>query len=190
MVMNKFLAILVSFCAVIAAYIVLVSVYLPVSDPLKKADAIIAVSGGDTQGRTRHAINLYNQGWAPKLIFSGAAADPNSASNAKVMMSMAAARGVPTEDIKLDENSRDTKENAIKTKSIIGDAKTIILVTSDYHQRRVNKEFVKAFGTEINFINSPAKDKNWGRKTWFLTPYGWWISITEPVKLLFSRIDG
>lgn len=187
--MNKFFAVIVSICVAIIGYIVVVSLYLPTSDPLKKADAIIAVSGGDTQGRTKHAINLYEQGWAPKLIFSGAAADPNSASNAKVMMSIAAARGVPIKDIQLDEYSRDTKENAIKTKNIIGGAKTIILVTSDYHQRRVNKEFVKAYGTDIEFINSPAKDKNWGRKTWFLTPYGWWISITEPVKLLFSKVD-
>ncbi len=184
--MNKLIAIIIASIVAIGAYIVLISVYLPVYDPLEKADAIIAVSGGDTRGRTKHAIDLYQAGWAPKLIFSGAAADPNSASNAKVMKAMAAAEGVPVSDVLLDENSRDTKENALKTKEIIGDAKTIILVTSDYHQRRVHKEFVKAFGDDIEFINSPAKDKNWGRKTWFLSPYGWWISLTEPVKLLIA----
>ena len=185
--MKKFLITVSLIVAIVTGYAVLVSLYLPVTDPLQKADVIIAVSGGDTQGRTKQAVSLYKEGWAPKLIFSGAAADPQSASNAKVMMSIAAARGVPTSAIILDEKSRDTKENAIRTKELLGDAKKVILVTSDYHQRRVHKEFTKAFDSDITFINAPAKDKNWGRKSWFLTPYGWWISLTEPMKLLFAR---
>lgn len=184
--MNKITVISIVCVVLIGVFIASISLYLPVNDQLQKADAIIAVSGGDTRGRTTHAINLYQEGWAPKLIFSGAAADPLSASNAKVMMSMAAAEGVPVSDVMVDESSRDTKENALKTKELVGDAKTIILVTSDYHQRRVHKEFVKAFGADIQFINAPAKDKHWGRKTWFLSPYGWWISLTEPVKLLLA----
>lgn len=187
-VMKKLITVLIAIGALLGAYIVLVSLYLPVSDPLKKADAIIVVSGGDTRGRTMHGIDLYKQQWAPKLIFSGAAADPNSTSNAKAMMAIAAARGVPPADIKLDEVARDTKENASKTKQLAAEHRTIILVTSDYHQRRVSREFKKAYGPDTTFINSPAKDKHWGRKSWFLTPYGWWISVTEPVKLLFSRV--
>lgn len=185
--MKKILAVLVGVGVVIGAYIALVSLYLPVSDPLSKADAIIVVSGGDTRGRTMHGIDLYQQQWAPQLIFSGAAADPSSASNAKAMLAIAASRGIKTEDIVLDEFSRDTKENASGTKSIAGNYKTIILVTSDYHQRRVYSEFKKEYGDSTTFINSPAKDKHWGRKSWFFTPYGWWISITEPIKLLFSK---
>lgn len=173
---------------IVGAFIVLISLYLPVRDPLQKADAIIVVSGGDTKGRTMHGIDLYEQGWAPKIIFSGAAADPSSASNAKVMMAIAASRGVSMNAILLDEFSRDTKENAVGTKSIAGNYKIIILVTSDYHQRRLYSEFKKEYGASTEFINSPAKDKHWGRKTWYLTPYGWWISLTEPIKLLFSGI--
>ncbi len=187
--MKRFFGFFLLIALLVLGYAVLISLYLPVSDPLQKADAIIVVSGGDTKGRTMHGIDLYEQKWAPKLIFSGAAADPNSASNAKAMMATAASRGVPTEDILLDEFSRDTKENASSTKSIAGNYKTIILVTSDYHQRRVSSEFKKEYGNATTFINSPAKDKNWGRKTWFLTPYGWWISITEPVKLAFSKVS-
>jgi len=185
--MKKFFLFIIAVCAFAVAFVVLISLYLPISNPLVKADAIIVVSGGDTKGRTMHGIDLYEQGWAPRLIFSGAAADPSSASNAKAMMAIAASRGVPTSAILLDEFSRDTKENATSTKSIAGDYKTIILVTSDYHQRRVYQEFKKEYGGSTSFVNSPAKDKNWGRRTWFLTPYGWWISVTEPVKLLLSK---
>lgn len=173
----------------IVGYAVAISLFLPKTDPLKKADAIIVVSGGDTKGRTNHGVALYQQGWAPKLIFSGAARDPKSASNAKAMLAIAASRGVPTSDISLDEYSRDTKENASGTKQLADGYKTIILVTSEYHQRRMYAEFKKQYGDGVELINSPAKDKNWGRRSWFLTPYGWWISVTEPIKLVAARLS-
>ncbi len=173
---------------VLVAYAVAISLYLPIQDPLKKADAIIVVSGGDTKGRTLHGIDLYEKGYAPKLIFSGAAKDQASISNAKAMMVIAAARGVPTEVISLEETSRDTKENAKSTQVLAAQYKKIILVTSDYHQRRVYQEFKKAYPANTEFINAPAKDKYWGRRNWFLNPYGWWISLTEPAKLLFSQV--
>lgn len=172
---------------IVGLYIIVVSVFLPVSDPLQKADAIIVVSGGDTRGRTFHGIDLYEQEYAPTLIFSGAARDPDSSSNAKAMYAIAVSRGVPPVDILLDETSRDTSENAASTKLIASKYKKIILVTSDYHQRRVNREFKQAYGPEVEFINSPAQDKYWGQKSWFLTPYGWWVGITEPIKLLVSK---
>jgi uncharacterized SAM-binding protein YcdF (DUF218 family) len=186
--MKKIFVILILLSSILIGYIIVISLYLPTSDQLQKADAVVAVSGGDTSGRAMHAIALYQEGWAPKLIFSGAAADPMSASNARVMMSIAASRGVPPSAIYIDEAARDTKENAHKTKEIIKNIDSIILVTSDYHQRRVYREFKKVLSPDVKIINSPAKDKHWGRKSWFLSPYGWWISITEPLKLLFSRI--
>lgn len=174
---------------IVGFFIAAVSIYLPIKDPLEKADAIIVVSGGDTRGRTLHGVDLYEKEYAPTLIFSGAARDPDSASNAKAMYAIAVSRGVPPVDILLDETSRDTRENASSTKRIAQDYQKIILVTSDYHQRRVSREFKQAYGDETQFINSPAQDKYWGQKSWFLTPYGWWISLTEPVKLLVSRFQ-
>ena len=52
----------------------------------RKADAIVAVSGGDTNARTDEAIKLYKEGWAPLIVVSGAAAaDKTGPSNAKAM---------------------------------------------------------------------------------------------------------
>lgn len=180
--MKTITAILGIIALLAGVFVVFVSFYLPYETPLQKADAIIAVSGGDTKGRTAHAIKLYQSGWAPQLIFSGAAKDPKSASNAKVMMSMAVSQGISPDVISIDEQSRDTRENAEKTKALIGDKKTIILVTSDYHQRRALREFQRVLGDDITIISSPANDKNWNAQTWFLTPYGWWISITEATR--------
>lgn len=183
--MNKLVATILGVIVVLVGYVLVVNRYLPLSDKPSKADAIIAISGGDTESRASHAIRLYRAGYAPKLIFSGAAKDPSSPSNAKVMEAMALKNGVPQSAIMLDENARDTKENAVKTQLLAGDYKTIILVTSQYHQRRAFKDFKKVYGNSVKIINSPSKDSRWNLKTWWLTPYGWWISITEPIKLLF-----
>ena len=187
--MKRFVTFFAVIIGIIGLFIATVSIYLPIKDPLEKADAIIVVSGGDTRGRTLHGVDLYEKKYAPKLIFSGAARDPDSASNAKAMYAIAVSRGVPPVDILLDETSRDTRENASSTKLIASNYKKIILVTSDYHQRRVSREFKQAYGENTQFINSPAQDKYWGQKSWFFTPYGWWIPVPEPVKLLISRFQ-
>src|SRR5689334_14723832 len=54
-----------------------------------KADAIVAISGGNTSVRAAEAIRLYKEGWADTLIFSGAAADTTGPSNAAVMRAQA-----------------------------------------------------------------------------------------------------
>ncbi len=170
----------------VVVYVAAVSLFLPVKDEPKNADAIVAISGGDTNARTLKAVELYKAGLAPKLIFSGAAEDPNSPSNAFIMRRTALRNDIPESAIEIDEAAKDTKGNANGIRKLIGESKTIILVTSEYHQRRAAKVFARELGPTIELINQPAEDKHWGQKTWWLTPYGWWISTTEPIKLLFS----
>lgn len=181
--MSKIIAIIVTVLVILGSFIYAVSTYLPLHNKLQPADAIIAISGGDTLGRTTHAVELYKAGWAPRLIFSGAAADPKSPSNASVMRSIALRAGVPTNVITIDETARDTNGNAIGTQPAAGNYKRIILVTSEYHQRRADKDFRRVYGSTVEIINSPAADKNWNTRTWWLSPYGWWISVTESARL-------
>lgn len=150
------------------------------------ADAIIAVSGGDTSARTQEAIELYKAGWAPKLIFSGAALDPTAPSNALVMKREALEQGIPTEDVLIEEDARTTYENASMTKSLAnaGSFDDVILVTSAYHQRRASLEFNKEFKDSITVRNHPvASDKQW-QFLWWLTPGGWWLVGGELAKIV------
>lgn len=151
-----------------------------------KADAIIAVSGGDTVARTREAIDLYNAGWAPLLIFSGAAMDTSGPSNALAMKRQAEEAGVPAGAIVIEEFSRTTAENADNTKTFIEDRsiRNVILVTSAYHQRRASLEFGSRLGDSVYLRNHPvATDKQWQR-LWWLTPSGWWLAGGEVVKII------
>ena len=154
-------------------------------DNLQQADVIVAISGGDTEARTKQAITLYKQEWAPRLIFSGAALDPLSPSNAAVMSRIASLEGVPPEDVELDERAINTSQNARQSKSIIEQRgyKKIILVTSAYHQRRAFFEFKHKLGDHVEVLNYPAEDRNWHRLWWWVTPHGWTLTISETVKI-------
>lgn len=156
----------------------------------KKADAIVAVSGGDTEARTQEAIELYRRGWADTLIFSGAAADPSSPSNAEAMKAYAMERGVPAAAILIEEASKTTHENAKLVRSLFAKHKIsqAILVTSAYHQRRAGIEFSRIVGAQTHIIHHPvASDRHWSA-WWWLTPHGWWLALSEIVKIIMVYI--
>lgn len=151
------------------------------------ADAIVAVSGGDTPARTSEAIRLFKQGWADRLIFSGAAQDTSGPSNAEAMKAQALSEGVPAASVITEEFSRTTAENAKNTSQFIvdNDLKRVILVTSAYHQRRASLEFGARLGDTVKIVNHPvASDKQWPGFWWWTSPTGWWLAVGELVKIL------
>ena len=152
----------------------------------RRADAIITVSGGDTVARTEEAIELFKNGWAPALVFAGAAQDPSAPSNALVMKRQALKAGVPENVIFLDETSRTTAENAGNVKTIADGQgfRDVLLVTSAYHQRRASLEFKAKFKDGIVLRNHPvARDNQW-RFLWWMTPSGWWLVGGELAKIV------
>lgn len=156
------------------------------------ADAIVAVSGGDTNARVDAAVVDYRNGWAPLLIFSGAAQDPSAPSNAQAMKTRAISQGVPADDVVIEEFARNTSENAANTSEFINkrNLTRIILVTSAYHQRRANLEFGARLGPSVQIINAPvAEDKQWSSH-WWITPGGWWLAIGEIVKIIAYYVSG
>lgn len=155
-------------------------------------DAIVTVSGGDTDARVAEAVKLYSNGWAPKLIFSGAARDTSGPSNATAMARQAVKAGVAPEAILTEGGSINTEQNAAKTSTLIQHlgAQRIILVTSVYHQRRAYMEFHAVLGSEVKIVNHPAPlDDGWSR-LWWLSPMGWWLALGELAKILFLAIQG
>lgn len=156
------------------------------------ADVIVAISGGDTDARAREAVALYQQGWAPKIIFSGAAQDKQGASNAAAMKNLAVGSRVPRADILLDEASVNTADNASQVRSIVQQYgfKRVILVTSPYHQRRASIEFNKRMGDIATIVNHPtSSDRFWSEKTWWATPWGLWLGISELIKVMFVSVS-
>jgi uncharacterized SAM-binding protein YcdF (DUF218 family) len=151
----------------------------------RTVDAIVAVSGGDTQARTNEAIKLYQNGWAPKLIFSGAAEDKSGPSNAAAMETIALKDGVPTSAIELDEYSNTTKQNAEDSETIFkkDNIQSVILVTSGYHERRASLEFNKRTFNVLVLDHPAPNDQDWSF-WWWATPTGWYLAISELAKIV------
>ena len=171
----------------ISIVVVLVGIghWLDVSDPLAKADAIVAISG-DTGARTDTAVALWKQGYAPLLIFSGGSSDPESVASAELMKRAAVAAGVPANAIAVEGASATTEENAervaelMKTRGLA----SAILVTSPYHQRRAAMLFEREFGrASLTFTNHPADDPAWDPNLWWMSDPSRSRTLVELAKL-------
>jgi len=171
--MRRFLAgvlvgILLSVGTGLTAFLLLGS-WLAVEDPLEKVDAIVAISG-DTGARADTAITLWKAGWAPIIVFSGAAIDPDSVSSAEIMRREALRQGVPENAVLVEGASTTTEENAAEVARLMAGLKlhSAILVTSPYHQRRAAYEFHRAFDPRgLVFRNHPASDPEWNAFLWW-----------------------
>ena len=171
--MRRFLAgvlvgILLSVGTGLTAFLLLGS-WLAVEDPLERVDAIVAISG-DTGARADTAITLWKAGWAPIIVFSGAAIDPESVSSAEIMRREALRQGVPENAVLVEGASTTTEENAAEVAKLMTGRKlrSAILVTSPYHQRRAAYEFHRAFDPRgLVFRNHPASDPEWNAFLWW-----------------------
>lgn len=147
-------------------------------------DAIVAISGGNTSARTTRAIELFKQGYGKKLIFSGANSDPSAISDASQMAKQARRSGVSISDILIEEQARNTNENAKNVSNIVKDRKykSIILVTSPYHSTRAALEFKKAFlNTDVRVFSAPADNDSEWNDLWWTNTRGWYLALSELV---------
>ncbi|HJT19082.1 MAG TPA: YdcF family protein [Nitrospira sp.] len=122
-------------------------------------DAIVVLSGGIldrgtlrpsdelssySRDRTICGVDLYQQGYAPKLLLTGGDAHVfrSGPIEALKMKEWAERLGVPRADIMTEEESRTTYENAIGTRRLLGPS-SIVLVSSAFHLPRAVAIFEK-----------------------------------------------
>ena len=161
-------------------------------EPLAVSDAIIVISGDEALARYREGVRLYRAGWAPKIIFSGAAWD-GSHSNADVMRGLAVSDGVPASAILVDPHGDDTYGNAVHTKTLMQDygLKSAILVTSPYHLQRAVMTFRGVYnGTDIQVIGRAAPDGAWRKTNWWMRPETRALTVRELEKLGYVTLTG
>lgn len=118
----------------------------------QRFDAIVVLAGGAfgkgdlrpttqltsfSMERTLCGIDLFVKGFAPRLVFVGGSSsqsDPDLI-EAVEMKRFAERLGIPPESIVVDDRSRNTYENAVETRRLLGDA-SVLLVTSAFHMPR------------------------------------------------------
>jgi uncharacterized SAM-binding protein YcdF (DUF218 family) len=123
---------------------------------IEKADAIVLLGGalrGDSQvgtlpdlnqyaDRLVYAVALYKAGKADYILLSGGSS-PGSRSEADLMQDILAIMGVPTEHLILEEQSKNTHDNAVNSARLLQDRglHRVLLVTSAFHMPRANPLF-------------------------------------------------
>jgi uncharacterized SAM-binding protein YcdF (DUF218 family) len=170
-----------------------ISFYLAPQDKLDSADAVVVVSGGETDLRTQAGAKIVLAGLASKLIVSGAAKE--GPSNARTMKQIAIKAGVPENDIIMEEQAEDTFANARYSLEILKEHNwhKIILTTSPYHQRRAYLSFAREAKKEdfdLKIINQPAVDSAWRKNGWWNNEWARQITVTEIQKILFIYLIG
>ncbi len=191
-IVKRIALILIIIVLIAVGLVAFVGFYLSPQSELSKSDVIVAISGGETQARAKEAISLYKNDWSGKIIFSGAAEDKNSISNAEAMQRIAIWEQVPPEDIIIEEKSTNTYENAQLVKPILeeNDYKKIVLVTSPYHQRRAYLCFKKVLGNGYEILNHSAKDSSWRRSKWWENKKSLYLTYTEFSRVIYILATG
>lgn len=178
--------------ALIVGGLVAIGHTLAVKDRLAEADAIVAISG-DTGARVATATDLWRRGYASRMVFSGAALDPDSPSSGELMKRQAIAYGVPAELILVEGGSATTAENAEGVAEIMAEngLRSAILVTSPYHQRRASLHFAKAFARYgFTLGNHPADDPTWDPTLWWAREPSRTLTVVEVAKLAVEAWEG
>jgi uncharacterized SAM-binding protein YcdF (DUF218 family) len=136
--------------------------YHQLNHPLAKGDVIVVLCSHDIVVAERGA-ELFLQGWAPLLVFSGGLGvitrhlwqDPEAERFARVAVRM----GVPEERILIENRSTNTGENVQFTRRLLAergiDPDSLILVQKPYMERRTFATFEKVWPGKKITVTSP-----------------------------------
>ncbi|MHB1627560.1 MAG: YdcF family protein [Bacilli bacterium] len=159
--------------------------YLVVNQTPVKSDVIIVLGGG-SRDRVQRAVELFRRGYAPEFIMSGGAMYNARQSQAEHMRQQAMDMGVSQRDVILENRSNSTYGNAVYSRSLVVHRRftSAIVVSSDFHMRRVQFIFDKVFsktGVRLTFCAAPSRQFDPG--FWWRTPRSAEITLIEYSKL-------
>jgi uncharacterized SAM-binding protein YcdF (DUF218 family) len=129
-----------------------------------KSDVVIVLGAGTSNGivspifreRINHGIYLYNKQLVKKIIFTGGFSEGNKQSDSQLAKMYALKKGIPSNDILIEERSRFTIENLRESKLIMDSLglKTALIVSDPLHMKR---SITLAVNQKINCRPSPTK---------------------------------
>ncbi|PYQ52777.1 MAG: hypothetical protein DMF78_10555 [Acidobacteria bacterium] len=163
--------------------------FLVTEDPLSTADAVVVLAGDPGYERTATAARLVLAGQARLLVLTGG--QPGPGDSAASLRERAVALGVPLDRIRLEATSHSTREAMLAVAPLLRaeGARSVIVVTSPYHQRRAAAAARRAW-PGIAVRSRPASPAAW-------RPQGWWsdgasrrVVIGEYLKIAYYWARG
>jgi uncharacterized SAM-binding protein YcdF (DUF218 family) len=156
-----------------------------VNEPTAHADAILVLGDDNFYGdRATEAAQLFRQGVAPVVVASGRRLRP-SAGVSELLEHDLIERGVPKEKVlRFPQDADNTREEAIALRGLAKERgwNSVLVVTSNYHTRRVRYIFQKVFPSGVQVSVASARDGDFD-------PEHWW-ERRKSVKKLLGELVG
>jgi len=133
---------------------------------------VMVVLGGRRIHKQTRALELYQQGAAPRILITGA----GDCQEVRIAL---AGKGVPPAVLQIERESHNTQQNALFSIPLLRaqGARRVIVVTSWFHSRRALKCF-RHHAPDIEFLSRPTMadlpKAHWPNKYergWVLTEY-------------------
>ena len=130
--------------------------------PLVKSDCLLVLGSNDVRV-AEYAAQLFLQGYAPYIVFSGNVGEITqglfSCSEAEHFANIACGMGVPDTCIYIEPLATNTGENIIKTRELLKenklDPQRFILVQKPFMERRTLATFEKQWPNKTAIVTSP-----------------------------------
>jgi len=171
--------------AILLGYVLLwgVGALLVTSDPLKPAEALVLLSGGDTQ-RAEEVVRIYRQVGANVVLLTKAEGSRAEDWNADWLIS----KGIPAEVIHItSKRASSTYEEARFTRETLEalGVKSCIVITDPYHTLRARLIFNSVYRGSGIKLSVRAVQGHWYRSpTWMFSRQGWDVTVSELIKMI------
>jgi uncharacterized SAM-binding protein YcdF (DUF218 family) len=132
--------------------------FLLVKDDLSPVDVIHVIAGDDY--RTEYALQLYKQGYARQLFFTGGWCVYHNYYHGEHALQLALAAGIPRDAIIYDDSKvLSTYDEALLLKNYLDahpSIKSIMVVSDPFHMRRVQWTYRHIFGGNVQMLMAPV----------------------------------
>jgi uncharacterized SAM-binding protein YcdF (DUF218 family) len=146
-----------------------------VLDEARPADAIIVLGAAEYRGkpspvleaRLNHALYLYLQGMAPRIITTGGAGGDPVFTEGSVGRAYLTERGVPPEAVVVEREAESTAQSVAAVAEIMRrmNLKSAIVVSDGYHIFRV-KKMLESSGLQVYGSPRPSAPSGGWREQW------------------------
>lgn len=133
--------------------------FLVIEDELQAADVIHVIAGPDD--RTDYAIQLYKQGYAKRIFFTGGWCTFHNYFHGQHGRERALERGIPSEVIAIDDTQvTSTYAEVVRLKAFIEGSPipfdSVIAVSDPHHMRRARWTYRQVLGKQIGVQMAPV----------------------------------
>lgn len=156
-------------------------------DEVRPADVILVLGAAEYRGkpspvleaRLNHALFLYRQQWAPRILTTGGAGGDPTFTEGEVGRAYLSSHGIPSEAILSETQGSSTVESTVAAAEIMRrlDLKSCIVVSDGYHIYRV-KKMLESQGMDVFGSPRPSEPRDTWRERWLYfrqaIAYGLW----------------